>query len=57
MKASILTQRTARFRILLVADDFIVAGELKSWLQEAPFDVTGLATTAADAVAAHRLRG
>ena len=57
MNASIRTQRTARIRILLVEDDSIVAGELKSWLQEANFDVTGLATTAADAVRLTRLRG
>lgn len=36
--------------VLLVEDDFIVAGELEYWLQEAGFHVLGPAATADDAV-------
>lgn len=37
---SATSRGTARARILLVEDDFIVAGELAFWLQDANFDVT-----------------
>jgi DNA-binding NarL/FixJ family response regulator len=36
--------------VLLVEDDFIVAGELEYWLRQAGFDVLGPAATADDAV-------
>lgn len=40
----------ARKRILLVEDDFIVAGELDYWLRAAGFNVIGPAATAEDAL-------
>ncbi|HEY6834714.1 MAG TPA: response regulator [Pseudolabrys sp.] len=44
------TELGVQRRILLVEDDFIVAGELEYWLREAGFDVVGPAATADDAV-------
>lgn len=37
-------------RVLVVEDDFLVAGELEHWLAEAGFEVVGPAATAVDAI-------
>lgn len=41
----------APWRVLVVEDDFLVAGELEHWLTAAGFLVIGPAATAADAIA------
>ena len=41
---------SAAIRVLLVEDDFLVAGELQQCLAEAGFEVIGPAATAADAL-------